>query len=327
MAKPTVKSRVRTSPQKVKTALRRVREEALFVTEFYRDMADFRASAAPTERTGRPPQNPVQVECLITKDYHRVEKGLSLAAPKRPFGALLERRLTRSLEIATSNGLSEPESDVNRYAYDALTALRLWNQSGVVDDLVSPTNISVDGPPDMDKNVLTNFFNRRSSVRNFSPDRRVPKEVVEHAVRLAQNTPSVCNRQAARIHAVMDREDARRVLAEQNGNAGFRDSVPHVAIVTVDRRLFSGPEERNQRWIDGGLYAMSLVWALHGLGVGTCMLNWSVLHHKNDRLREVAGIDSNEDVICLIAFGFPSEGLRRARSARRPSDAVLRFAP
>jgi nitroreductase len=309
----------------LKKIFRRAREDALFLGEFYRDMVEFRESATPTERTGTFPADAVQVECLLTKDYHRVEKGLSLATPKRPFGNLLEKRLSRSLANASATGLTGPGADANRYASDALQALRQWNETGVVDDTVSPTNLRQDVsiPPD----VLESFFAGRASVRNFARGSKVSIDEIEKAVELAQNTPSVCNRQAARVHVVMAHNDVQLVLAEQNGNSGFRDSVPHVAIVTVDRRLFSGPEERNQRWIDGGLYAMSFVWALHGLGIGSCMLNWSVLHEKSATLRDVVGIDANEDIICLIAFGYPNDGLRRARSPRRPSSSVLRFVP
>ncbi|GAA4741716.1 hypothetical protein GCM10023328_23660 [Modestobacter marinus] len=114
-----------------------------------------------------------------------------------------------------------------------------------------------------------------------------------------------------------------RLAGLQNGNAGFRDQIPCLLVVTVDAKLFAGAGERNQRWVDGGLYAMSLVWALHAQGVASCMLNWSVGHAQSRRLRGAAGIPDHLDVVTLVAAGHPRDGLRVARSPRRPVDEVL----
>jgi nitroreductase len=45
---------------------------------------------------------------------------------------------------------------------------------------------------------------------------------------------------------------------------------------------------------------------------------------QSDALRTEAGIPDSEDVICLIAIGYPPEqGFRVARSPRRPVGQVL----
>lgn len=68
---------------------------------------------------------------------------------------------------------------------------------------------------------------------------------------------------------------------------------------------------------------MSLVWALHALGVASCMLSWSVDQDRTRRLREVTGLPDHLDVVTMIAAGSPRDGLRVTRSPRRPVDSVL----
>ncbi len=113
-------------------------------------------------------------------------------------------------------------------------------------------------------------------------------------------------------------------LSLQNGNSGFGSAVPTVALVTVDTQLFAGPGERNQGWIDGGLFSMSFVWALHGLGLDSCMLNLSLRNGRSDALRRTLDIPDYELPIMMIAIGYARPGHRVARSPRRPIDEIVR---
>jgi hypothetical protein len=48
-------------------------------------------------------------------------------------------------------------------------------------------------------------------------------------------------------------------LSYQNGNSGFGHTVPALFVITSDMRIFEKSGERNQGWVDGGLFAMALV--------------------------------------------------------------------
>ena len=56
---------------------------------------------------------------------------------------------------------------------------------------------------------LTDFFASRYSVRQFAEE-PVPLALIETAVRLAQKTPSVCNRQSGRVHLCSPIRSKRR---------------------------------------------------------------------------------------------------------------------
>lgn len=171
---------------------------------------------------------------------------------------------------------------------------------------------------------LERFFHARHSVRQFGPD-PVDRSDIEWAVRMAQRTPSVCNRQSGRVHVFENDELGAKVLACQTGNRGFGHLASHVLVVTSDLRRFLSVGERNQCWVDGGLFAMTLVWALHSRGAGTCFLNWSAEHEQDTRLRQVAGIPDHENVITLIAIGSLPDRFRVASSPRRALQDVVVF--
>lgn len=284
--------------------------------EYRADRRRYLRFTAPEERILSVPTTDRAVETQATKDYHRVEKALALKGVKRPFGDALGRRLDTVLPLL------DTDSELYAHTASARRALDRWNSDGVVDDEVSP--VQNNATFTMPRQDLRALFSSRHSVRNFDSSRAVPRELLEEAVDLASRTPSVCNRQSWRTYFATTPETTRGLLQYQNGNSGFGD-VPVVALITADARLFAGVGERNQGWIDGGLFAMSFVWALHGLGLSSCMLNMSVRNERADALRAAFGIPDHELVIMQVAIGYPAPEYRVARSPRRPRTEIAVF--
>jgi hypothetical protein len=138
-------------------------------------------------------------------------------------------------------------------------------------------------------------------------------------------TPSVCNRQAWRVYVFTDDEDKRRVLQHQNGNRGFGDRISQLLVVTCDLSAFVTIGERAQAWVDGGMFSMSLVYALHFAGLGTCCLKAPNEIREDRALRRVCGIPDCEVVIMMIAVGHLIEEFAVAQSARRALEEVVQF--
>jgi len=135
----------------------------------------------------------------------------------------------------------------------------------------------------------------------------------------------VCNRQGARAYYFDEPAQIAAILAIHGGSQGFADQVPGLFVVAYDIRTFENVFERNQGWIDGGLFAMNLLTALHGLGLGAVPLNWSRRNGATSRLRKIAAVPEHDNVVMMIAAGHPREGYRVARSARRPVSDILRI--
>lgn len=260
-----------------------------------------------------------QIEAQLTKDYHRIEKGMALPEPKRPFGRDVQARLGALLAQQRPTPGDRPYLVAARRAHDAIG---VWNGGGALDDAVAP---SVDETPIPIVSDPASFFETRHSVRNFDPG-VISAELLSQATRLAMSSPSVCNREPWLVRYYSG-TDVARILAHQNGNRGFRSHVPTLALVSTDVALFGGSIERNQAWIEGGIFASTLVWALHALGLSTCMLNLSMTTSSANALRRAVNMPDQEIPIMMIAIGHAADGLRVARSSRRGLAEVIQHIP
>lgn len=162
----------------------------------------------------------------------------------------------------------------------------------------------------------------RYSVRHFS-DEPVDRMLVEQAVKWAQKSPSVCNRQASRVHAVRERDIIAEILELHGGTRGFTEQIDTLLIITGDLRIFLGPVERNQVFLDTGIFSMSLLYGLHYLGVGGCPLHWCVAPEKDAALRKLANIPAAETITALIGVGSLPKQFKVAYSQRRLTEDVL----
>jgi len=118
-------------------------------------------------------------------------------------------------------------------------------------------------------------------------------------------------------------ENAQQALDWQPGNKGFGHLASRGLIVTADLQSFSGTGERNQPFVDGGMFAMSLLYALHALGLGACPLAWSMRPAQDREMRKALGIPDSEAVIMMISVGHLPDSLQVAKSHRMPIEHVL----
>ena len=273
---------------------------------------------------------------------HSIEKGLALPSPRTAFGESKIRMLMSELSVLRTDILQYQET---RVAIAALSSYAEFNRSSgtpvhYVESFLSECRFKeselLESRPcggvlnTSREEVLANsqidlaeFFESRYSIRQFS-DVPIDIELMREAVRMAQKTPSVCNRQSARVYVFDNRSVGSAVRECQNGNRGFGHLADKIVVVTSDLQSFLSVGERNQCWIDGGMFAMSLIYSLHSLGLGTCCLNWAVEKDADMKLRSVAGIPPSENVIMLIAVGHLPERFTVARSMRKPLEEILR---
>ncbi|MDH3697159.1 MAG: nitroreductase family protein [Flavobacteriaceae bacterium] len=172
--------------------------------------------------------------------------------------------------------------------------------------------------------VLANpeaFFNSRYSLREYKEE-TVDDELVKRAIKLAMKTPSVCNRHAWHIYHASDREIIDKALSYQNGNRPFGKKIPNLLIITTDLKAFFAGHEHYQHWIDGGLFSMSIMYALHSLGLASCPLNWSQRPKTDRALRKAIEIKPNHTVIMMMALGYPDEFNKVCSSSRRPFEDI-----
>lgn len=168
------------------------------------------------------------------------------------------------------------------------------------------------------------FCQSRYSVRQFT-DQKVPDDLITDAVSIAQKTPSVCNRQSSKVYVISDPDKISQVIKIQSGARSFGEKVNKLIITASDLSSFVSYAERNQSWIDGGMFSMSLVYALHSKGLGTCCLNWCKDNCVDKELRRSISISETDNIVMVIAVGFPKESFVVAKSPRKKIDEILFF--
>lgn len=290
-------------------------------------------------QSGQRALNPAQLRGRMLAKAHSIEKGLSMPDVRPFFGgeALTElcRLMTRYETLDLDR--SDPVYLKGRHAVgaylafhdgrslpDELAFIREFG-AGEPDALsggvreVSADDLSRRGRGDFREVVLS-----RHSIRTFAPQPVDPGLIAE-AVRLAQQSPSVCNRQACGVVFVQDPEKLKTALSIQGGNRGFGHEVTSLLVVTTDLSVFRDSKERNQAFVDGGLFSMTLMYALHHAGLGCCPLNWSAGRRKDVRLRRLLGIADHTVVVVLLGVGALKPVFQVASSPRRRSTEVIRI--
>lgn len=167
------------------------------------------------------------------------------------------------------------------------------------------------------------FSSSRHSVRNFS-EHDVPIPLLVDSIKLAQFAPSACNRQTVKVHIVTEKKDIQAILSIQNGNRGFNDLINRLLIITYNIPSYGTVKERNLGFIDSGIFAMNLLYALHYNRIGACTLNWCDSPRDDEKLRTVIHIDEKETISLLIACGFvPDHEFKVAKSERIDVQSII----
>ena len=281
-----------------------------------------------------------QLSARITQTYHNIEKGLSLPAPRPRFGAVHLANLIDYMR--TYRDLYEDGPEL-RSARDVLAAYAAFHDSIGVDDYPYKRSIGelVAEIPSSEsqmgglrkvykRDILAatqdtdeKFFLQRHSIRKFTEE-DVDLGLIETAIKVAQKAPAVCNRQSGFVHVITDKKLIEAALKLQGGARGFAEGVNKVAVVTTDTRSFSHITERNQGWIDGGLFAMSFLYGLHMNGLGTCCLNWSKTNAQSDAMRKLIGANPWESIIMLVAIGHLQDEFEVPFSIRKDPASISR---
>jgi hypothetical protein len=168
------------------------------------------------------------------------------------------------------------------------------------------------------------FSKSRRSVRNYS-SKDIPRENILSAVEIAIAAPSSCNRQASRVHVYEDKDIIKKILEIQGGNRGFGHLSNKLIIVTAELGSSHGVYERNMAYVDGGIFAMTLLNGLHFNKIAACPLNCYFSSGKDSQLRKICGIKRSEIFVVMISCGDVPDQFDIAKSYRYPVANFVSF--
>ena len=321
----------------LRKCLANFKESMALGLECYRDARDYKryASNASSYASG----DAQNLSAMIFMEAHALEKGFSMPEVRFGYGYPRIRKLVGLLDSYQQKGFKLDDLAILKARSVLREYVAFHDDAGFdiseIRELISPwcnTESTVAGFLELTKDDLCesaaspfdSFANSRWSIRSYA-EQEVSEEMIRTAVQISKKTPSVCNRQPWRVYAIKDRSIQERVFALQNGNRGFGHTAKYALIVTSDLKCFTGVTERNEAYVDGGMFAMSLLYALHYQGLGACPLNWMVPTSLDLKLRSILPIPKNEKVIMIISVGHIAEKLRVAKSVRYPTEHFVKF--
>lgn len=274
------------------------------------------------------------MQYTILRENHVIEKGMSMKVPRKGFGlskvSNLIARLGKYAELygAKDIGFTQyPVDTIQEYinytldsgvaCADIVLAFHALCEKAKVRPRPSRGGVVVLSRENVIRDATCSFpllLKSRHSIRYFDQQHLPTRKQIDEILELAQLTPSACNRQAWHTHVFQGAESSA-LVKWQGGSRGFEDEMTTTILVTADLKGFLW-HEVHQAYVDGGLYAMNLINAIHAQGMGGIPLSTGFESQKLQGLKDF-GIPENEVPILIVGFGNLLPEFKVAVSTRK----------
>ncbi|SEA56174.1 Nitroreductase [Desulfuromusa kysingii] len=166
----------------------------------------------------------------------------------------------------------------------------------------------------------------RHSVRRYT-DKSVSVETIKQIVDLAKNSPSWANYQPIRYNCILNKEIKAKLSETSDYNRRYLARSSAVIVISAVLNL-SGADSSgtvyyhtSKEWtmFDAGIASYGFCLAAQDVGVGSVILG----DFDGTAVRELIDLPTDEDVIALIAIGYPENNPHGPE--RKPTSKLLRF--
>lgn len=267
---------------------------------------------------------------VLLVDSHVLEKGLTMPNRRLGFGQQRVRNLVKYINEYISNYDASP-IQVQAALNDLAEYLAVHKKASFAlpEDIVKGIENLMRYRLDEQENFsipctaesyfvedvdFEKFSFSRRSLRHYSND-KVDIDRVIDAIRIAQNAPSACNRQATRVKIIQLKEAKEYVLSIQNGTRGFGHLADKILLVSTDMSNWA-PVDRNSAFLDAGIFTMNLLYALHYKHIAACPLNADMGSKLVKEIHKRLNIPMSEIPVCFITIGNASKEFLVANSQR-----------
>lgn len=287
-------------------------------------------------------QTEEQLKGRIILYSHAIEKGLSRESIRFGFGKEVIKSLAEKLEIYMEenynpndsvyvNGLSVMRAYIELHKKEKFDIEEFTNKYPKVIQAALDNKSTIGGEKVVDnstkqQNQDLNFeqlAKSRMSIRDYA-DTDVDIKKVNHAIKIATKSPSVCNRQSSRVYVIRDKETIEEALKLQGGFKGY-EMPPVLIMVTTDNSYFVSVLERNQGYTDGGIFSMSLLYGLEFVGLAACALNTMFDLETARKTKSLLGIPDSENLIMYISVGNFKKENKIPKSFRYDVDEITTY--
>lgn len=169
---------------------------------------------------------------------------------------------------------------------------------------------------------FTDLIHKRESVRDYDPERPVPREIIEKILDAGRLAPSACNNQPWKF-LVISSSDMLDKIKSCYKRDWFKEA-PHIIVATGFKnqawnRSYDG---YNSVETDVAIAMTHLILAAENEGVGTC---W-IAAYDPSMLKKVLDIDKNQQVFAITPLGYPKPGFKKSSGKKRKSpEQIIEF--
>lgn len=262
---------------------------------------------------------------------HDIEKGMSLKNPRNGFGKKKIEQIMFLLDLyyrkyKDNNFIIENANKILLTYYENKELYKF--DEDLCKKCLEFTKSNESDLGTITKNTIntkftnfSDFAKSRHSVRYFL-DKSIDIECISKIIDIAKSAPSACNRQSVRVIAIIDDSKIKKILELHGGAKGFENcKVLFLITSIISKYTYQG--ETSTPYIDGGIFEMNLLYAMHSEGVGSCPLIWNDNDGRDKALREIISINENEIVTGMIVGGYYTNCIKYAVSKRLPTSEIL----
>lgn len=162
----------------------------------------------------------------------------------------------------------------------------------------------------------------RESVRNYDPEKPVPKEILERILEAGRIAPSARNNQPWKFLLISSPEMLANVKACYQ-REWFRDA-PHVLVVIglKDQAWVRSYDGHNSVETDAAIAMTHIILAAENAGIGACWIE----AYNPEMLRNVIKPTENQIIFGITPLGYTRPGYQKSMmKKRKPLNEVVEF--
>jgi nitroreductase len=168
----------------------------------------------------------------------------------------------------------------------------------------------------------TDLIHSRESIRNYDPNRPVPKEIMEKILDAGRLAPSACNIQPWKFLVISSSGMLEKVRLCYN-RQWFKDA-PHILVILglknqAWKRSYDG---YNLIETDVAIAMTHIILAAENEGVGTC---W-IAAYDPEVLKNALNTEEDQMIFGITPLGYPRPGFKKASlKNRKPLSDIVEF--
>jgi len=159
----------------------------------------------------------------------------------------------------------------------------------------------------------SDLIRSRESIRNYDPNRPVPKEILERILEAGRMAPSACNYQPYKFLIISSPDLLEKVKASYNRE--WFKKAPHILVIVgyKDQAWKRSYDSYNSIETDIAIAMTHIILGAENEGVATCWIE----AYDPSLLRHALNYNKNQVIFGITPLGYPEPGFQKSLNKKR----------